>query len=174
MSVAKKQRGRTGQKRTPSSTDAVRAQLAKVLSWGDAHVTFDAAVDGIPEKIRGVRPPGFPYSAWELVEHLRLAQADILEFCVASRYHEKKWPDEYWPTSPAPRGGEWRNSIAAYRRDRRAFERLASDPRIDVLAVVPNGSTQTYLREILLAADHAAYHIGQLLAVRRALGCWNR
>lgn len=151
---------------------ALRAQLVDALAWGDAHVTFDAAVRGIPARMRGMRPKGLPHSAWELVEHMRVAQADILEFCVARRYREKKWPDDYWPASPAPRGDAWRRSIAAYGRDRRRLQRLASNARIDLAAPVPNGSGQTYVREILLVLDHAAYHVGQLIDVRQALGCW--
>jgi len=147
-------------------------QIADALAWGDAHVTFDRAVAGIPPKLRGVRPDGYPHSPWELVEHLRIAQADILEFCVAAKYREKKWPDDYWPASPAPRKGSWEKSIAAYKRDRRRFQQLTTSRRTDLDAVVPNGNNQTFLREILLALDHAAYHVGQLIAVRQALGCW--
>jgi len=147
-------------------------QIADALAWGDAHVTFDRAVTGIPAKLRGVRPEGFAHSAWELVEHLRIAQADILEFCIAATYREKKWPDDYWPASPAPRKDAWEKAIAAYKRDRRRFQRLAISRAIDLDAPVPNGNGQTYFRELLLALDHAAYHVGQIIAVRRALGCW--
>ena len=147
--------------------------LASVLAWDDAHVSFDDAVKGVPAKLRGVRPPGLPYSLWELLEHIRLAQKDILDFCVDPKYRSKKWPDAYWPKSPAPRsGGAWTASIAAYRRDCRALQRLTRDRRVDLTGAVPHGSGQTYLREILLAADHTAYHAGQLIALRRQLGIW--
>jgi DinB superfamily len=151
---------------------AVRAQIAAVLDWSDAHVGFDAAVKGIPPKLRGAVPRGWEYSAWQLVEHIRLAQRDILDFCVAKMYREKKWPDAYWP-APAPRSaGAWTASIAEYRRDLAALGRLARDRRVDLTAAVPNGTGQTYLRELLLVADHTAYHVAQIVDVRRALGDW--
>jgi uncharacterized damage-inducible protein DinB len=152
---------------------ALRAQLVRLLDFEDAHVGFDRAVKGIPARLRGKVPAGGEHSLWQLLEHLRIAQADILEFCRTARYKEKKWPDDYWPVSPAPRSGAaWTKSIADYHRDRQAFQRLAANAKIDLLAAIPHGDGQTYLREILLAADHAAYHIGQIVAVRRTLGIW--
>lgn len=152
-------------------SDPLRAQLVKLLDSEDAHVGFDAAVDGLPAKLRGVRPIGFEHSAWEVLEHLRLAQHDILSFCVDREYHEMKWPDQYWPPSGAPPDDHaWDASIAAFRRDRDALKKLAREA--DLFAKVPNGDAQTFLRELLLAADHAAYHVGQLVDVRRALGAW--
>ncbi|HKB09491.1 MAG TPA: DinB family protein [Vicinamibacterales bacterium] len=152
---------------------ALRAHLASVLDWSDAHATFDAAVKGLPPKLRGVVPQGWAYSAWQLLEHLRMAQEDILQFCVARTYKEKKWPEQYWPTEPAPpNAAAWNGSIAAFRRDRKALQQLAGDPRVELTAVVPHGTTQTYLRELLLVADHNAYHIGQLVALRKQLGAW--
>jgi DinB family protein len=153
--------------------DPWREQLRKLLDWGEAHVTFDAAVKGLPPRLRGVVPNGLQHSAWQLVEHIRIAQADILEFCVNPKYTHKKWPDDYWPASASPKNAAaWTASLAAYRRDRKALQRLAADPKIDLLATIPWGSGQTYLREIVLVADHTAYHVGQLLLVRRALGAW--
>jgi DinB superfamily len=153
--------------------NTLRAQLANLLDSKDAHATFDAAVKGIAPKLRGVVPIGWEYSAWQLVEHIRIAQADIYEFCAATRYKEKKWPDAYWPTHTAPaNGAAWTASLAAFRRDRKAFQALVRNPRLDLGAVVPHGTTQTYLREILLAADHTAYHVGQLVALRKVLGIW--
>ena len=150
-----------------------RAQLAEFLDWRSAHVGFDAAVKGLPARLRGVVPAGFAHSAWQVVEHTRTAQADILEFCRSARYREKKWPEDYWPKSPTPRNAEaWTRSLAAFRRDRKAMQRLATDRRIDLLAKVPNGTDQTYLREVLLVADHTAYHVAQLVDIRRALGNW--
>ena len=112
---------------------ALRAQLAKFLDWEEAHVGFDTAVKGIPPRLRGIVPDGWEYSAWQLVEHLRIAQADILEFCVNPKYKAKKWPDDYWPKSPAPpSGAAWTRSIAEFRRDRKAFQRLAADTKIDL------------------------------------------
>jgi hypothetical protein len=152
---------------------AVRRQLARLLTWSDAHVSFDDAIARLPARARGRVPRGVPYSPWQLLEHLRLAQADILEFCVSRRYREKQWPRDYWPAAAAPPNARaWSASVAGFKRDRRRLERLALDPRRDLLARVPSGSGQTLLREIVLAADHAAYHVGQLVAVRRLLGCW--
>ena len=152
---------------------ALRAQLAKLLDWKEAHVGFDTAVKGIPPRMRGVVPDGWQYSAWQLVEHLRIAQADILDFCVNAKYKAKKWPDDYWPKSPAPpKGAAWTNAIAQFRRDRKAFQRLAADTSIELVAAIPHGTDQTYLREILLAADHTSYHVGQIVALRRQLGIW--
>jgi DinB superfamily len=151
----------------------LRAQLVNLLDSQDAHATFDAAVKGIAPKLRGVVPIGWEYSAWQLVEHIRIAQADIFAFCAAPRYTEKKWPDAYWPKNAAPaNGAAWTASVAAFRRDRKAFQALVRNPRLDLGAVVPHGTTQTYLREILLAADHTAYHVGQLVALRKVLGIW--
>jgi uncharacterized damage-inducible protein DinB len=110
---------------------------------------------------------------WQLVEHLRIAQADILEFCRTAKYKEKTWPDDYWPTPLGPRNAAaWTRSIAAYRRDRKALQRLTANLKIDLFSAIPHGTGQTYLREILLVADHNAYHIGQIVTLRRLLGIW--
>ena len=152
---------------------ALREQLATLLAWREAHAGFDAAVEGIPLELRGRTPAGLPYSPWQLLEHLRLAQHDILEFSRNPDHGEMKWPDDYWPDSPAPPHAEaWDQSVAAYRADREALQALARDPAIDLFAEIPHGSGKTYLREILLAADHAAYHAGELIVVRRLLGAW--
>jgi uncharacterized damage-inducible protein DinB len=154
-------------------TDALRTQLARVLDWEEAHAGFDAAVEGLAAAARGTRPAGFEHSAWQLLEHLRIAQADILDFCRNPRYeHTRKWPDDYWPADAPPDARAWDGSIAAFKADREAMKEIArSQP--DLFALVPTGKgDQTYLRAILLAADHAAYHVGQLVAVRRALGAW--
>ena len=152
---------------------ALRAQLAKYLDWREAHAGFDAAVDGIAADQRGTAPPGLPHSPWQLLEHLRIAQHDILDFCVNPHYREMTWPDDYWPADPAPPSASaWDESLAAYRRDREAMQRLADNRDLDLFATIPHGSGQTYLREILLVADHASYHVGQLVLVRRLLGIW--
>ena len=153
--------------------DALRTQLVRLLDWEDAHVGFDAAVEGLPPPLRGVRPEGFPHSAWQLLEHIRLAQRDILEFCTDSAYRERAWPDDYWPAAPEPPTPEaWDESVAGLVRDRELLGQLAADPDLDLFARVPHGSGQSYLREILLVADHGAYHVGQLVALRRMLGAW--
>ena len=155
--------------------DGLRKQLSSLLDWSDAHVSFDDIVEGLPVAARGKVPQGLPYSAWQLVEHMRLAQADILEFCVSRRYQEKQWPKDYWPAAPAPPTRKaWSASIACFRKDRRALQRLVTNPRSDLLAKVPAGTGQTVLREVILAADHTAYHIGELVVVRRLLGHWTR
>lgn len=151
-----------------------REQLVRALAWEDAHAGFDKAVSGVPADQRGARPPGFDHSIWELVEHIRIAQADILDFCVNPHYaHAMRWPDDYWPAPPAPAGEQaWTDSVAAYARDRDQLRQLARDTG-DLTALVPTGTgEQTYLRALLLVIDHAAYHVGQIVAVRRALGLW--
>ena len=152
---------------------ALRGLLRNLLDWEDAHVGFETAVADIPPKLRGVQPPGAPHSPWQIVEHLRLTQFDILDFCVNPDYEEKKWPADYWPPSAAPPStSAWDKSIARFIRDRRALQKLATDSKIELSAKIPHGSGQTYLREIVLVADHTAYHIGQLVLVRQLLGCW--
>jgi DinB superfamily len=152
----------------------LRKHLAKLLDWEDAHAGFDKAVADLPPALRGVTPPGLPYSPWQYLEHMRLAQRDILDFCRDPNYAEKKWPDDYWPKDAAPpTAAAWDESAAAFRADREALQQLALDPAVDLFARVPNSTKHTYLREILLAADHTAYHLGQLIAARRVLGAWD-
>ncbi len=152
---------------------AIRQHVGRLLAWEDAHVGFDAAVDGVPGALRGVKPPGLPYTPWQLLEHLRRTQHDILEFCRNPAYRELNWPDDYWPGAPAPPSpAAWDDSVAAFRQDRTALQQLATDPDVDLTATIPHGSGQTYLRELLLVADHSAYHVGELIVVRRLLGIW--
>ena len=153
---------------------ALRVQLAEFVDWRHAHLGFDAAVKGIPPRLRGAVPKGFAHSIWQVVEHIRIAQADILDFCVNPKYvHDMTWPDDYWPPTPAPKNaGSWPKAMAAIRRDRKAMQRLAMNPRIDLSAKIPHGSGQTYMRELLLVGDHAAYHVAQIVDIRRALGDW--
>jgi hypothetical protein len=151
----------------------MRYALAKALDWGEAHADFDKAIADWPPALRGTRVEGLPYSGWELLEHLRLAQRDILEFSRSSRYRERKWPDDYWPETPAPPdAGAWDRSVEAFRRDRRAVQKLASDPKVKLEKRIPHGDGQTYLREILLVLDHNAYHVAELVMLRRLLGAW--
>ena len=152
---------------------ALRKQIARTLDWEEAHAGFDSAVEGLAPELRGKAPPGLPYSPWQLVEHIRRTQADILEFCQAPTYSEKEWPKDYWPESAAPPTPKaWDDAIAAVRRDRKALAALTLDEKTDLTAKVPNGTSQTYLREVLLVADHTAYHVGELIVVRRLLGAW--
>jgi hypothetical protein len=151
----------------------LRDHVAKLLDWQEAHVGFDKAVADLAEPLRGRVPQGLPYSPWQLVEHLRITQHDILDFCRNPAYRELSWPDDYWPRSPAPPSGSaWDESVRRFREDRAALQRLARDPAIDLAAPIPHGTSQTYLRELLLAADHTAYHVGELIVVRRLLGAW--
>ena len=156
-----------------SSDDGLRAQMSSLLAWEDAHVGFETAVADIPPDRRGAQPAGLPHSPWQILEHLRRTQHDILEFCVNADYRELKWPDDYWPATPAPASAAaWDDSILAYQQDRKALQQLADDRNVDLAARIPHGQGQTYLRELVLAADHAAYHIGELVVVRRLLGIW--
>ncbi|MGH7508502.1 MAG: DinB family protein [Gemmatimonadales bacterium] len=156
----------------PEAT-SLREHLARLLSWEDAHVTFDAAVAGLPAALRGRTPAGLPYSPWQLLEHLRITQGDILDFCRNPAYAELSWPDEYWPPSAAPSSpAAWDASVRQFQRDRTALQQLARDPEIDLETPIPHGTGQTYLRELLLVADHTAYHVGELIVVRRLLGAW--
>ena len=154
---------------------SIRQQLARVLDWQDAHAGYDMAVQNLPHDLQGIRPQGMPHSAWELIEHLRITQRDILDFCQAPKYHELDWPEQYWPSAQKPPTSEaWHTSVAAFQADREAFKQMAANPGIDLVAAVPHATTpsQTYLRELLVVADHNAYHVAQLIDVRQALGVW--
>jgi hypothetical protein len=153
--------------------DSIRQHLADLLAWKDAHADFESAVAGIPVEARSARPANLPYSPWQLVEHLRIAQHDILDFCVNEHYEALAWPADYWPASPEPPDEHaWDESIRRYLNDRQALQRIAEDPAIELTARIPHGNGQTYLRELLLVADHAAYHVGELIIIRRLLGIW--
>ena len=155
------------------SDDPYRMHVLRVLDWEDAHVGFDAAVSDIPSNIRGRQAPGLPYSPWQLLEHMRIAQHDIFDFCRNPKYIELHWPDDYWPKGAAPPSeAAWDESVRRFVEDRAALQALAADRTVDLLATIPHGSGQTYLRELLLVADHTSYHLGQLIAVRRLLGNW--
>jgi uncharacterized damage-inducible protein DinB len=152
--------------------DALRVLLSKLLDWEDAHLSFDSAVGGIPPESRGARPEGAPHSPWQLLEHIRICQRDILEFCRNSEYVEMKFED-YWPADGVPpTDAAWDESIAAFRRDRDALKALVSDSGVDLFAPIAHGTGQTYLRELVLVADHNAYHVGQLVLIQRLLGVW--
>ena len=155
--------------------DPLRAHLLELLHGGHAHLSFDDAVRDLPADLRGKAPRGSPYTAWQLVEHLRLAQDDILRFSrnTDGSYEELEWPDDYWPKAKAPRDdAEWEASLAAFRADRKAMEGVVADPAQDLFAPFPWGDGQTLLREAMLVADHTAYHLGQLVLLRRLIGAW--
>lgn len=156
------------------SDGALREQLAALLQWEDAHAGIDRIVDGVPADRWSASAPGLPYTLWRLLEHIRLAQHDILDFCRNPGYAELRWPEDYWPpVGAAPGPGEVAASLAALREDREALAAMAGDDRVDLFARIPHGTGQTYLRELLLVADHTSYHLGQMVAVRRALGIWD-
>jgi hypothetical protein len=137
---------------------------------GHAHITFSDAMKDFPIDLAGIRPHGSPHSAWELLEHLRIAQADIVEFSRSKNYVEKQWPDDYWPPSPSPKSKrEWTHSISSVSKDLAEFIGMLNDKSRDLLQPFPWGDGQTLLREALLIADHNSYHVGQLMLLRRIL-----
>jgi hypothetical protein len=152
---------------------ALREHLIDLLTKGNAHATFDQAVKNMPVELRGKRPKGAEHSPWQLLEHLRIAQGDILEFSRDANYKSPKWPDEYWPTKPAPPDDKaWDKTVRAFRKDLKSMCELVTDAQTDLYAKIPHGDGQTILREALLVADHNAYHVGQLVLVRKMLGAW--
>ncbi len=154
-------------------TQALRDHVLELLRGGSAHLDFDAAIADLPPKLRGARPQGVPHTPWRLLEHLRIAQWDILEFSRNAAHQSPKFPDGYWPETDAPPSEEaWDQSAERFRADLAAMQALVADPHTDLFARIPHGTGQTILREALLVADHNAYHLGQLVVVRRALGAW--
>ena len=135
-----------------------------------AHLNLDEALAGFPVELRGVKPPGAPHSAWQLLEHMRLAQEDILDFSRNPKYKERAFPEGYWPASEAPPNERaWDKSIAQFRKDLLEMQELISDTKHDLLAKIPHGTGQTLLREAMLVADHNSYHLGQLMFLRKML-----
>lgn len=154
---------------------SLRNHLRYLLEGGGAHVAPDQALKGLPGDLRGRRPEGLPHSPWEILEHLRIAQWDILEFSRTPNHSSPDWPEGYWPSSPeAPENGSWDQSLAAFRSDLEAMVELTQDPGSRLFEAFPWGDGQTLLREALLVADHNAYHLGEMVAVRRLLGAWPR
>lgn len=151
----------------------LRKHLVELLSGRGAHVDWKAALTGIPAKLRGVRPDGMPHSAWELLEHMRIAQWDILEFSRNPKHVSPEWPRGYWPETPEPPNAKaWAKSLKLFAGDLAAMKRLVANPRTNLFARIPHGNGQTILREALLVADHNAYHLGEVVITRRVLGAW--
>jgi hypothetical protein len=151
----------------------LREHLLALLEGGGAHVTFERAVEGLAPDLRGRRVEGLPYSPWQILEHLRIAQRDILEFSRAPDWASPDWPDGYWPQAPEPPAdNSWDESVEAFQVDLSEMADLIRDPANDLHAPLPWGDGQTLLREALLVADHNAYHLGELVVVRRLLGAW--
>ena len=152
---------------------ALRQHLLELLAGGSAHAKFNDVIKNLPPKFRSGIPENFPHSPWMILEHLRIAQWDILEFSRNPKHKSPKWPDDYWPKKPAPpTSGAWTKSVEKYRRDLKAMQDLVANPKTDLFATIPWGDGQTILRETLLIADHSAYHLAQLVDVRRLLGAW--
>ena len=153
--------------------NALRGHVLYLLGGEGAHLNFDRAIAGLPVRLRGRKPAGAPHTPWQLVEHMRIAQWDILEFSRKSKHVSPDSMEGYWPPSEAPPNNRaWEKSVAAFRADLKAMERLVKNPATNLLAPIPHGEGQTILRESLLVADHNAYHLGQLVLVRRLLGAW--
>jgi hypothetical protein len=151
----------------------LRKHLLDVLDGGHAHASFDNVIADFPAKLRGEVPKGLPHSGWMLLEHMRLAQWDILDFSRNPKYKSMKWPQDYWPKTPAPPdAAAWEKSVKSFRDDLDAMKKLVNDPKTDLFAKIPWGENQTILREALLVADHNSHHLGQLIDVRRLLGIW--
>jgi hypothetical protein len=151
--------------------DALRQHVIAQLTARQAHRTFDDVVTALPAPLRGTRPENQPYSVWELVEHIRRAQHDILVYCQDPDYEPQAWPDAYWPDAAAPSSNDaWTESLHAVQSDRQALVDLVQT--VDLYDTVPSHNEHTYLREALLVADHTAYHVGQIVSVRRALDAW--
>lgn len=156
-------------------TNALRKHLLYLLGGGGAHVDFDTVIAGWPAKLRGSKLKRLPHTAWQLLEHMRIAQWDILEFSRNSKHVSPKWPDGYWPSTDGPPSTRaWNESVEAFQADLKAMMSLVKSPRQDLFARIPHGEGQTILREALLVADHNAYHLGELVYLRRALGAWQR
>jgi DinB superfamily len=155
----------------------LRKQLIALLRGGQAHTTFDEAVRDFPVELRGQIPQNLPYSAWQLLEHLRLAQLDIIYFSAppTGGYHAMKWPEDYWPKSPeSPSENSWDQSVAAIHADLKRFEAIIENPSADLYKPFRWGDGQNLLREALLLADHNAYHLGELVVLRRLLNAWHK
>jgi hypothetical protein len=152
---------------------SLRQHLVELLAGGQAHAKFEDVVKDLPAKLRGMKPAKFPHSPWMVLEHLRIAQWDILEFSRNAKHASPKWPNDYWPkTKGPPNPAAWTESIQQFRRDLKALQQLVANPKTDLFAKIPWGDGQTLLREALLVADHNAYHLAQFVDVRRLLGAW--
>lgn len=152
---------------------AWREHVLYLLRGGGAHLNFEAVIADLPVELRGAKPPGIAQTPWRLLEHMRIAQWDILEFTRNTKHVSPEFPSGYWPASDAPREARaWDESLKAFRADLQAMQKLVSNPATDLFSIISRGEGQTVLREALLVADHNAYHLGQLVMIRRLLGAW--
>jgi hypothetical protein len=155
------------------TNQALRAELDRLLAGHGAHADFNAVVADLPAALRGKKPEGAAHSLWEVLEHLRIAQWDMLEFSRDAKHVSPEWPVGYWPKHPEPgNDAAWANSLKAFQRDLKAMRELVADPKSDLFAPLAHGEGQTLLREALQLADHNAYHVGELILLRRMLGAW--
>ena len=156
------------------SDASLREELVQLLRGGNAHVDTLSALKDFPPKLYGTKPQNSPHSAWELLEHMRIALRDIYDFSTSDKYVEKKFPDDYWPeTAEPPSKEDWDQSVRALKEDLEAFEELIRNPDSNLYAQIPWGNKEhTLLREVLVAADHNSYHTGELVFLRRILGAW--
>ena len=151
-------------------TVSLRKHVDILLQMKGAHLSFEEAVAGFPPALRGKKPAGAPHSAWELLEHMRIAQEDILDFSRNPAYREKKWPDDYWPPTPEPPDdAAWDRSVEQFQSDLKQLQELMADTKLDLLAKLAHGKGQTLLREALITADHNSYHLGQFVFLRKIL-----
>jgi hypothetical protein len=152
---------------------SLREEVDRLLSGKGAHADFEAAVSGLAPKLRGLRPEGAAHSAWQILEHIRIAQWDMLEFSRDSKHESPKWPEGYWPKSAEPPSATaWDSSVKACRHDLDEMRKLVADPESNLFTPLAHGEGQTLLREALQMADHNAYHLGELIQLRRLLGAW--
>ena len=150
--------------------DSLRRHLISLLTQAEAHVDVESTLQNFPRELAGHKPEGAPYTPWQLLEHMRIAQWDILQFSLDAKHKSPKWPEEYWPKTAAPPGAKaWDQSVRKFMEDLDAVCRLVRDSKLDLFAQIPHGDGQTYLREVLLVADHNSYHLGQLVTLRRML-----
>lgn len=166
-----------GKDQAKDQSSELLKQLVALLDGGQAHATFDDAIKDFPAELRGKVPSSLPYSAWQLLEHMRITQRDILNFSAppTGGYHPIQWPDAYWPKAPEPPTAQsWDRTVSAIRKDREQFEALIQRPEANLIKPFLWGDGQNLLREALLIADHTAYHLGELIVLRRLLGIWNK
>ena len=153
--------------------ESLRSHLVELLQGGHAHLDFETAIADLPEEVRGAKPQGLSHTPWRLLEHMRIAQWDILRFSIDPDHVSPEFPDGYWPAGDAPPdAAAWDRSVTAFRADLKAMMDLVANPATDLFAPIAHGQGQTILREALLVADHNAYHLGQLVTVRKLLGAW--
>lgn len=156
-------------------SDAVRKQLIALLTGSNAHQSFDEAVKDLPAELRGIKPDKLPYSIWQLVDHIRIAQWDILAFSRDATHESPPWPSGYWTEDLAPADeSAWQQALEQIRQDRDAFIALLTDPNHDLYAPFEHGDGQNLLREAMLIADHNAYHVGEIIIIRRLLDAWKK